>query len=315
MSNLRYGKGWCYLNPLAASVIAISPWHIITCRVGGFWPGVTSEAPLTSTTKSFAEICQSEAVALWAKHKKVLVLWSGGVDSSLVATFMAKTRPADGQLMLGSSHGSSPDFDNNLMAWYFEQDISFCQADPARLNEFVAAGWHVVTGVHADTLLSGDIVRYGHLYNDIHNIGIKDLISKMAKTEDDKKVDELYGHLKPLIDLMPLQQTAANFAWWLDYTCAWDMDSMATWQVFGVHPNNYTDFFGAIDFQRWSIKDSYEKIGSTEATHKQIYHDLLASLLPFTPEIVRTEMSYKTKSMNIWEGVVGVTEDWQFVYC
>ena len=300
MNNLRYGKGWGYLNPLASAVIAISPWSIITCRVGNFWPGIKSETPITPTTKPLADICQSEAAALWAKYKKVLVLWSGGVDSSLVATLMAKSRPADGQLMLGSSQGSSPDFDNDLIAWYFDQGVSFCQADPARLKEFVDAGWHVVTGVHADTLLSGDIVRYGQLYSDIHRMDIRDLISKMVRTEDDKKVEELYVQLKPLIDLMPLQHNAANFAWWLDYTCAWDIDSLATWCLFGVHPNNYTDFFGSLDFQQWAIKDASEKIGSTEGTHKKIYHDLLTSLLPFAPAINRTEIKHEIKRINTW---------------
>lgn len=314
MSALRYGKGWGLFNPLAAAVIAISPWTVITCRAGNFWPGIKSEMPLVPTAKSLADICESEATALWAEHKKILVLWSGGVDSSLVATYMALSCPEDGQLMLGSSQGSSPDFDNNLVSWFYEQGVSFCQADPDRLRAFVADGWHVVTGVHADTLLSGDIVRYGHLYSDIHIMGIKDLISKMARTENDKKVDALYAQLLPLINLMPIQKTAANFAWWLDYTCAWDIDSLATWQVFGVHPDNYTDFFGALDFQRWAVKEASEKIGSNEATHKQIYHDLLASLLPFIPVINRTELTFETKSMNSWEGVVGVTKDWQLIF-
>src|SRR5690606_14625466 len=154
------------------------------------------------------------------------------------------------------------------------------EATTGTLRAVVAQGGMLVAGYHADTLLCGDIIRYHDLYADIWHLSVEEMFVRVTGLPV-PAVQRALLDLEPLLVLMPVPRTAANVAWWLDFTCAWNSDEMALKYLFDLNPpgQGYLNFFGAPAFQLWSMQDVAQKVGRTAETHKQVYLNLVEEIV------------------------------------
>ncbi|SUE95813.1 Uncharacterised protein [Ectopseudomonas mendocina] len=243
-------------------------------------------------------------------------MWSGGMDSSLLACLLLEAKPAHGKLLISSEPITLSWNDHDILKWLVGAGCEKLEATSASLRDVVDRGGMVVAGYHADTLLCGDIMRYYNLYSDIWSMSVEDMMVRVASDIHEASVQSFMSDLQPLIDLMPLPKTAANVAYWLDFTCAWDSDEMTLKFAFDLEPPGvgYVNFFGARDFQLWSLQDVEAKVGKNKETHKRVYYELLSEIVGFQPTIpLNTEPGelYGT-SMDMGR-VLAITEDWKVI--
>ena len=316
MMNYRYASGWARANPVGQAISKLTPWYRVMCRAGDFWPGIKSAIPTGQYGGDLASICRTEAQAAWEGRSELVVMWSGGIDSTLLAALLVECRPEGGLIRLCSDRATLEWDTHQGLQWLLSHGCTKLEIDPAELRAVVGRGGMVVAGYHADTLLSGDIVRYNDLYERIFDISVEDMFVEITKFPL-TVVQKYLADIKPLLDLCPLEQTAANVAWWLDYTCAWDSDEMALKYAVDIDPPGvgYFNFYGSDAFQLWAVQDATLKIGRTKETHKQVYLDLLSEVMGFAPEMpVTTEPSREYyQNEAITRQLLAIKEDWTLV--
>ena len=312
--NYRYALGWVKTDPVGWAVYQLSPWDRITCRAGGLWPGITAPIPQGTPGGDFAQICRQEAQALWQQYNELVVMWSGGMDSSLLACLLAESKPAGATLVIASDAATLAQ-DSDVLHWLASKGCPKMLMNSQTLKAVPERGGMVVTGYHADTLLCGDIIRYWNLYETIWTMTVEEMLQQVSGLHPDAVVS-LLQDLEPLLALMPVERTAANVAWWLDFTCAWDSDEMTAKFSFDLQPpgSGYINFYGADAFQLWSMQDVELKVGKTKATHKQIYKSMLTEVMGFTPAVpLNTEPGEDYGESMDMHQVLAIREDWSLV--
>src|SRR5690606_41495221 len=113
----RYASGWVRSNPLARSLAMLCPWRRLTCRVGGFWPGLSDPVPEGPVGGDFCAIARAEAHSFWQRYDELAVMWSGGIDSSLLACLLAEARPATGRLLPARETHTFDWPEHKVLAW------------------------------------------------------------------------------------------------------------------------------------------------------------------------------------------------------
>lgn len=312
--NYRYALGWVNSTPLGRAIYHLTPWSRVTCRAGGLWPGITNPIPSGTPGGDFLSICRQEAQALWQQYNELAVMWSGGMDSSLLACVLAECKPAEATLLI-SSEGTTLAQESDVLNWLSSKGCPKMLMTPHTLRAVTERGGMVVTGYHADSLLCGDIIRYWNLYESIWTMTVEEMLGIVSELHP-AAVTALLQDLEPLLELMPLERTAANVAWWLDFTCAWDSDEMATKFVFNLNPpgSGYINFYGADAFQLWAMQDVAVKVGNTKATHKQLYKAAITEVLGFIPVIpINTEPGEEYGESMDMNKVLVIKEDWTVI--
>lgn len=312
----RYALGWSRTHPVGQAVAALTPWTRAMCRAGDFWKGLKSPIPQGEYGGNFPSICRSEITKLWAGRKEIVVLWSGGIDSTLVAALLVESRPKGAVIRLCSDTATLSNEEHQGLGWLVENGCMKMPLDVNQLRSVTERGGMVVSGYHADTLLSGDMVRYWDLYETIWDMSLEDLFLKVSGLPI-QAVKKHMEDIQPLLDLCPLEQTAANVAWWLDYTCAWDDDEMALKYIMDLEApgEGYINFFASEALQLWAVQDASLKIGRTKGTHKKVYMELLNEIMGFSVEMpINTEPTSDYFIYPISKGLLlAIREDWSII--
>ena len=315
LSRLRYARVWAQGTAFGKALYELTPWHRVVCRAGDFWPGLKSALPTGPFGGDLATIARAEAQALWQRYDELLVMWSGGIDSTLLAALLVECKPPGASLTLCSEAKTLGWVDHPVLPWLLEQGCQTQLLSQTVLEAVVQRGGMVITGYHADGLLSGDIVRYSDLYEQVWSMDLVEMFMAVSK-HPEALVKHHLKALQPLFDLCPLAPTPVNLAWWLDFTCAWDSDSMMFQYHQGIAPHGvgYINFFGSTAFQNWAVQDAAQKIGPTRATHKQVYLNLLAEILGFMPVLPHaTEYDEDFGRIMDMGKVLYIREDWSVV--
>lgn len=298
MTPYRYNRRWTRETALGRSLIAVTQWEHAVPRVGGLYQGISTPIP-EAKPHDFESICLARAEALWAAHSELLVLWSGGTDSTLVAALLAHTKPADKTLFISHTPASLENgqeamtalINKGAVAVPFSVDLT---------EEVLLHGGMSITGYHADGLLLGDF--YDQNGEDIMGLTIQGMVALRTGMSENLALFHLQ-QLKPLIDLMPLEKTALNIAWWLDFATFWDRDEYDLHYRLGIgKPGEaYTSFFSAVEFQEWAIRDVAQKIGMNGQAHKQLYLALiekyLGSITPLKKNYLEQEIDQGQNSL------------------
>ena len=296
----RYLRAWRDSGPVARAITRLCPWSRPTCRVGGFWSGIYEPIPEGEVGGDLAALCRAEAAAL---------------DSSLLACLLAESRPSNATLVLIAEAATLANDAYDLRDWLLAHGCTTQVLSSQALRDVTVRGGMVVTGYHADTLLSGDIVRYNDLYESIWNMTEQELFERITRLPA-SVVRGLLVDLEPLLAMMPLPRTAATVAWWLDFTVAWASDDMTLKYSFDLAPpgQGYVNFFGAPSLQLWSMQDAGNKIGPTKVGHKHLYLGLISEIVGFAPTIPHSTEPGDGFGKNMdMSRVLAIREDWSVV--
>lgn len=241
--------------------------------------------PLVETTGSFFSICDTRIKTLMEKaettKKQLVVMYSGGVDSTLIISSLLKNFPAStlkNVIVLLSVESVCENYD------LFDKIKRTFTCKPSNnYQEYLGNSKYLfVIGEHADQLFGSkytpQFIKYNKgnidsLFDLINLTLLADFFKYLLPNSSEKSINRLVMLLVKLADNAPIAiDTYYKFFWWINFTCKWQSVYIRSVMLNSNIPNiifenNYTTFYSSIDFQRWSMNNA-STLGDPSKTYK-----------------------------------------------
>lgn len=222
----------------------------------------------------------------------IYVMWSGGIDSTLVICSLLKlASPAEVKrivvLLSEDSIAEAPEF-------YAKHICGRLRMESAQLFPYLLASPHLfVTGEHADQLFGSDLV--GRMMTKLGKGVIHQPYSRDAMTALFVEEPELAEPTSACLDLFEFLASKAPipietnflFLWWLNFNIKWQSVYLRTLSYIAVRnrPNltaeyvaeRYLPFFCTEPFQQWSLNNPDKRIRDSWNSYKWVAKDIIFS--------------------------------------
>lgn len=307
----RFMSGWTHHEPISVALCALTDYTVTIPRVGNLFPGVSSPIPSGPYGGDLESIVMARAAELWQRYDTILVLWSGGTDSTMAAAALAKLR-GDRRLIVSLSGREEKQTGPEVYQWFVDQGCEFLDATPASMRQIAEEGGMVVTGHHADSLLLGEYADLGEAIWDMTLLEAVMAKTGMTEAWAQRQIDEV----QVFFDYLELEHTTVNMCWWLDFAACWDQDEMSYYLMYHLAPpgEGYVTFYGSEDFQRWAMQPVEDKVGRGDKAFKYRFHEIVEKLLGFKPQIVhRNNEPMELGVVSRIGACLAIREDWSLV--
>lgn len=231
--------------------------------------------------KSFSEICGERARFICekslAENRKIQILWSGGIDSTLALVSIVKELEKRKNfesleiLLSKDSIAEYPTFFRDVI----EKKLNYVLFDPP-IYDCLDAEKIIVTGEHGDQLFGSDKAQHFVITNQAFRPYEEILPIVIArKLGSTKSVDSIISFLSPQIEKSPVKiETLFDFLWWMNFSLKWQHVSLRMFYEDGNEKfslnENFVHFFSAKDFQNWSVSNHGSKIKKTWKSYKYV---------------------------------------------
>jgi hypothetical protein len=221
---------------------------------------------LDKTVTDYNEVVNNRAKQLLSKNKKIVVMWSGGVDSTLILASLIvncnKEQLKSITVLLNK--------DSILENYNFYKIIlkNFLVEPSEHFHRYIGNDEYLyVTGEGNDQLFASLFVieSYKNQYGKdsvFHNINQENLINFISNKADISINDseKLYNVLNRVAENSPTKiDTVYKFMWWITFTLKWQSvytRSLLFSNSIGkslIPQENYTTFYHCDEFQQWAI--------------------------------------------------------------
>lgn len=231
--------------------------------------------------QTFEELCISRAEWMRTQPQKKFIMWSGGIDSTLVVISFLKThskQELENVNICASSESLEefPEFWNDIVK-IFKGRI---HSSHYHVENYLKQGM-VVTGEFSDQCLGSDVInQIAHWYGEEKIFEPYEPVMKIFY-ERIGGPNDLIETYKPTLkySLYPIK-TAYDWCWWFNFTNKWNMVKYRLLQVQGWkdQKNTYKNmchFFDTFDFQIWSMNNPDKKVLNTLESYKFHLKDLI----------------------------------------
>lgn len=231
--------------------------------------------------KSFGEICVERAVFIARRaikeNKKIQVLWSGGIDSTLALVSLYRElekREELRRLEILLSQESIEEF-TSFFYEIIEPKLKFVLFNPP-IYKYLDVDKIIVTGEHGDQIFGSDKAQHFVITKQAFRPFEEVLPYAMArKLGSTKSVDAVIKFLAPQIKKSPVEiKTLFDYFWWMNFSLKWQHVSLrmiySTENIQLALNENIIHFFSAKNFQNWSILNHKYKIKSSWKSYKYI---------------------------------------------
>lgn len=255
-------NGWSrrgsYTDHLASALIGVTV-------TGRDIPEVPARLP------SLREACDAAAAELVStEHPELLVLLSGGADSTLAAAAISRLAEAAGKRVV---YAVTPlgyaDLDPRTVEWLSSaKGAEFEWYDGAKLDYYT--GGLVVTGVLGDEMYAGWVGgEFGDLEDTVWGMTPSEFIARVSGLNQSAALTERY---MPVFEGMPYSLTAPNMLHWLAFKYTWGRERQVITVSTGLGPpgGRYVHFFEALPIQHWMMHDMELRCGKTAETRKDV---------------------------------------------
>ncbi len=231
--------------------------------------------------KSFSEICARRAEAICKKsfeeNRKIQILWSGGIDSTLALVSIFKElekRESLNQLEVLLSKESVAEYPT-FFRDVIEKKLNYIFFDPP-IYDYLDEKKIIVTGEHGDQIFGSDKAQHFIMTNQAFRPFEEILPTVIArKLGSNNQVDAIISYLMPQIEKSSVKiETLFDFLWWMNFSLKWQHVSLRMFYAdetkrFSLD-KNFIHFFSAKNFQNWSISNHKFKIKQTWKSYKYI---------------------------------------------
>lgn len=238
------------------------------------------EIPKLATAKEFNDICDERATRLLRTSRNIAVMYSGGIDSTLVLASLLKNATKDELdkiTVLLSEHSieENPKFYNSHILPNFKCVSSYNFSRYLGNDQYL-----LISGEHGDQLYGSAVTAhfvnlYGYdaLYGACNESALVGFIQSRLPVQKKRHAERIYRELKKVVDAAPVPiETVYQFFWWLNFATKWqdvyvrilpyaqDLSKVKLQE-------NYTTFFSTDEFQIWSM-NHYKKYGTENGIAK-----------------------------------------------
>jgi len=300
----RYLK-WYAEQPMARAAYWVTREPCAAIRVDGMCPAnliYTPMPPVDHPLYTLDECIERRAKSLLAKHRKICVLWSAGLDSTAAAAALLAYKDDHHTIFISKDVLAQDESYTAMADRLAEMGGNFISVSRDNSQQLIAEGVYFVSGSHGDLIHLQDewIGCRGLDYDATRKLNARDTLMTRCQMTP-AEADICLYHLKPLIDAMPehIPRTGVNINWWIGFTTLWDYDVYHMPFIFGFHPNDGCPFFNTDDFQRWAMQDSSSKLvpgdPCTKSQLKKITNTLMQSDFPLNKNYTNEDTSGPTQ--------------------
>lgn len=293
------------IGPVNISFLKMfNAWISLNDRTGTLnIPGIeiynNSPMPTNTNPMSF-EACANQRMSDIIKQfqqdstkEKLVLLYSGGIDSTLIACLMVASPYWDDikdHVLLACNEDSqieNPKFFRDIILPYFGK----CLISSNRFYEIVAnPKYSCITGECADNLFGSLTVKSymdsTHRYSDLHNPWETGSLNWLLDKVPDYR-DEREQMLYDLVNASPVAiDSNHDFLWWLNFTMKWQavkyrmsMHAPTAEQAVAM-ASQVINFFDTNEFQSWALYTKEPKLGDTWSSYKLPAKKLINEIWP-----------------------------------
>jgi len=206
---------------------------------------------LTSSSKSFADLCFERAKQLIDTGEKINLFWSGGLDSTNVFFCLDKFKPKS-QLKIYLTYNSiieSGMFFDKYIKGVYEYDLSI----PKPPKEQIWDDGIILNGSAADQAF-----------------GVPEGITQenIDKPFQNYINEKDYDFVKPVLDIFPVPiKTYMEFKWFLSFVFKYTAGKRIVYSGRNIRPSQkVTAFYDTKEFQIWSMLNKEPKLLNNDLT-------------------------------------------------
>lgn len=274
-----------------------------TLSFGDFeYKTLTPIPELAPMTKTFEEVCNQRVEELYqlalARGGKLVVLWSGGIDSTTALVSILKNEKARSRLKVLFNQKSIGEYP--LFYFNFIKDKIECSMveDP---KKYMSTGDVNITGEIGDQLF-GSAAFY-----DAYNAGAlfkpyKQYYSPVFMS----LVEEQFAKCP-----IPLE-TTADAMWWVNFSMKYQNVQLRIYPSVMMSWGSVTHFFDTTEFQLWSMNNPDKKIRDDLKSYKFTAKDLIYD---FTKDANYRDYKEKVGSLKIGPTKFSIDENWRYEIC
>lgn len=248
---------------------------------------------IESYTKSYYDTCMNKVVELLqrskSENKKLAILWSGGIDSTLIVTcfLLATTEEERRNITILVSNPSIAEYPK----FFYESIVPNFNLESCAIIENI---WRedriVISGEGNDQLLGSDIIKDlialkgpGHHHNPLDKTIVRQLFLRL--NPDPIKVDKVMLLLDHLMDVSPVPITTyLDYFWWINFATKWQcvyfrtLSYVSDFVVSKGLPwlrQHYTLFFEGPEFTQWALNNPAAGFKDTWHSYKWQAKDII----------------------------------------
>jgi hypothetical protein len=218
---------------------------------------------------SFSEVTDRRFQQLWTNRqdKKWLVLWSGGIDSTVMLASLLKNLSAEDRsnIVVACNRVSVYEYPAFFYK-YIQPNFEIVDSTNFRLNSTLLTNYHIFAGDPADMLYGAHFTRNfidgDFILRDWRN-DPDDLIKFMGTSAGQGAANWYYELIKENIDSTNIPvDTYYDFFWWLNFNNMWAtllMRPLTLYQTENTNSsvdlyfNNFVDWYNNDEYQQWSL--------------------------------------------------------------
>lgn len=205
--------------------------------------------------KSYDDICNETVESLISKNKKIKILWSGGIDSTLILVCFLRAGYKDQIEVLLSSESIAENY-----SFYRNHLLGKVKMSPAYdLKKVYDENSILLGGEYNDQLLGSNLLPLFLKYYDpadLFNKFDKDKLRKIFSSKQENNVDSWIQLYLETTSAAPVPiETNLDFHWWINFCCKWQglYFRLVSYFECPVNFENYQHFFQNNDFQIWAM--------------------------------------------------------------
>ena len=223
------------------------------------------------------EACYDAAMQIYARSDDVVLLWSGGIDSTLAAVSLLKYRPPHCKITFAFNQYSVEEYPAFANFIRTQCDYRFLESnEDYRFATYLQPHQYLTSGDCGDQLLgSRAFLQLGLDFNTpINNCYNHPLVvGTLPKVLLDRNLPE--ETLSTIIQQAPITlSTVFDLFWYLNFRFKW---THVRWKILThfdatiFQPSlvkRYNPFYNTVSWQHWSIGNHYLKHEGTEESYK-----------------------------------------------
>lgn len=236
--------------------------------------------------KSYEQICLETAEHLATRaireNKKLRILWSGGIDSTLIVVCFLKLNYND-LLEVAISYESIYENPYFYLNHLIKKKIKLIPA--TNLKQLCAPEYILIGGEYNDQLLGSNLIITFEKYFDSSELFKpfnKDVLKKIFDCDSDliknpKNIDAWIDAYSEICKKSPIPiESNLDFHWWINFSCKWQglYYRLSSYFNKDFNLNDYIHFFQNEDFQIWSILNHSQQFEGYQH-YKKICRDLI----------------------------------------
>lgn len=223
------------------------------------------------TNKSFEEIVDERVIEIKNTQSNVILLWSGGLDSTMLLLKFIKHNVNFKIVMTEMSMVENYNLYQEIINNKFN---NFTYTVPYEIINSDSLLYYIknntdkvfITGDLGDQLFLSNLT-YKYFYENM-DIPYRIIVPQNVIKYTEERVNKILSK--------PIDATIANWCWAIDFIYKWDMlDTMLSKSTCN---KNIISFFNTLDFQKWSVSNQIENSRFDKFTDKKEIRKIISNL-------------------------------------